>query len=941
MLLKRASGYALLLALVAAAFPARAQEEPPFPDAGTLDPNLGPPPGIEAIEVSGERLDATDIQDEAQAITAFSGADLDRASIVNVDSLQFNVPGLHVGQSGTAPIITLRGIGTENASLTGEPGVAFHIDGINMARPAAARVAFFDLESLDVKRGPQGLLGGKNSTSGSINIITRKPSDEFEVAGDVLFGNYDHIRYRGALNVPLGEYAAARFAYFQEMRDGFLDDVDRGDSRDPFDADDWGGRFHLRVNPTESVELLFSGNFFEQGGVGPQADVVPRHREDFLCNRNFPVAVRRTLGGRTFWARESRDVLVDTDLTPTTKCATRNITNPIVVSGWVEPGLGAATGETTLRDPATGQILIDPLTNAPIPTQIRQVTNADGTRSTRYLSREEFIHVPASEDTDPRKIHLDTSASQLNRYWGWSTQADWDVPEMPLFGETHVKLLGGFQHTGGDFVQDFDATDAVIVSYDLEDKARQYTSELLWDGMFGERLEWQTSFFYAHEKASRDVAVPDLLRPTALPQPTRGVFIPQETNNKSYGAALNNIFNATDDLRLSLGGRWIKDSKQTKMERFEPFPLGDPASTFRGCEGNLASASLNPPRGAPYAYLIPAYPNDWCSSLTRGTMWGAGVDWRPFGGDHLLYAKLDRGYKSGGFQAGTVGTYTPERIWAYAAGTKSEFFDQRLTVNFEAFFYAYSDLQLVILDGFSLRTENSDARMYGYDIEADATPIDGLRLGAVVSFLKTETLDYFSLDPTTEPPGAGINENLYINYQNQRLLERESAEVAYRSGDRSPQAYYENRRCYANYTEASAPVQPCGTLVGTVGGLDDFSGKDLSRSPKWKITLSSEYEIPLGSFGSLTPRVQYTWQDDTYFRAFNRDFDLQEAHHLTNAKLIWTSPEDRWSVEAFIENIEDETPKQNILIGPRQINSPPLVWYGPPRFYGVQVGFKY
>ena len=96
-----------------------------------------------------------------------------------------------------------------------------------------------------------------------------------------------------------------------------------------------------------------------------------------------------------------------------------------------------------------------------------------------------------------------------------------------------------------------------------------------------------------------------------------------------------------------------------------------------------------------------------------------------------------------------------------------------------------------------------------------------------------------------------------------------------------------------------------------------------------------------GRFGSLTPRVQYTWQDDTYFRVFNREFDLQKAYHLTDVKLTWTSPEDRWTLEAFVSNIEDEAAKQNILIGPRQFGSPPLAWYGPPRFYGMQVGFKY
>src|SRR5262245_8313846 len=154
--LRRAATLLTVLGALGAVSPALAQDEvdsdeghEPAPQATSpatppddypvLPPAAEPPSGIEAIEVTGERMNDANVQDEAQAISAFTAEDLDRANIVSVDSLQFNVPGLHVGQSGQAPIITLRGIGTENASLTGEPGVAFHVDGINISRPGAAR----------------------------------------------------------------------------------------------------------------------------------------------------------------------------------------------------------------------------------------------------------------------------------------------------------------------------------------------------------------------------------------------------------------------------------------------------------------------------------------------------------------------------------------------------------------------------------------------------------------------------------------------------------------------------------------------------------------------------------------------------------------------------------------------------------------------------------
>jgi outer membrane receptor protein involved in Fe transport len=909
---------ALLLGSVATSA-ARAQQQGGEPGPPQSPPRLepppsiedvAPPPGIEAIEVTGERLNDANVQDEAQAITAFTGADLDRANIVSVDTLAFNVPGLHVGQSAQAPIITLRGIGTENASLTGEPGVAFHVDGINLGRPAAARVAFFDLETLDVKRGPQGLLGGKNSTSGSINLITNKPTDEYEAGGDVRFGNYDRVRLRGHVNVPmawLGEGTAARVALYRETRDGFLDNKYVSDSEDPFDADDFGLRAHFKMTPTDRLDLLFSYNYFKQDGNGPQADIVPIQRTIVpqgsipadLLPPNTEYACADELNARP------PIVFADTSsfMPATARCATRVVAQA-----------GRIPGNYPAGRPATRRITYDRHTGVPgqvIPTTIVQT----GSRQSSTLAefQQQKAYDAATIDGDPREIYLDSNPTQHNRYWGWSTHLGWDAPALPLLGETRLELLGGFQKTIGGVKNDFDATDARISYYEADDDADQYSGELQWTGLTAaERLEWKASLFHLHEQAERNVFSP------GIDDPLFGQTIDQETDNKAYGAALHGTYELTGTLRFSLGGRWIKDRKESWFERFL-FQAVDPNSQFRGCTGNLGI------QGPPPA---PARTNEKCQLTDRETMWGTGLEWRPFGDDHLLYAKLDRGAKSGGFRAGMPGEYLPERIWAYAAGTKSEFFDQRLRVNLEGFFYSYEDLQLVIIDGLVLRTENSDARMWGWDLESQLSPIEGLNLSAVVSYLRTETIDYHSLDPATA-----------YQVQASRLGEREDAEALYQEGIRDDTAFFETRRgCLSPKLDGS--LVACNTL-GDAGALDDFSGNVLSRSPRWKLTLSGDYEIPLGRFGSLIPRIQYTWQDETFFRAFNKDFEKQEPYHLTDASLTWKSPEDRWNVELFVSNIEDEAPKQNILIGPRYFGSPPLAWYGPPRFYGVQIGFKY
>jgi iron complex outermembrane receptor protein len=806
-------------------------------DEGAAGGELSPeemvsPEGVEAIRVTGERLDVTDVQDEAQAITAFSMDDLDKMNITSVEGLALNVPGLHVGQQGQNAIVTLRGVGTENASLTGEPGVAFHVDGINYGRPSAARVAFFDLQSIQVNRGPQGLKGGKNSTSGSINVFTNDPSTDYEVEGDALFGNYDRVRVRGHVNVPIGEVAATRLAMFYEDRDGYLDNKFFNDSRDPFDADNFGLRAKLRLMPSDSLDVVLGYNYYKETGNGPQADLVP-----------------------VFNGKPCRNT----------------------------PGSPIPADLTTV-----------------MPTNTVCRTTGGGFDFTQNPPRRTpTVWTPAVEDPEPREIYTDRSSAQDSRYWGFSGKIDWQAPELPLLGSTDVKLLGGYQRTETSFDWDFDSTSLSDFNLDLLQEVDEYSSELQWSGNAGERLRWQASLFYMHQEGEGFT-----LAPAVQANQVATLEIEQEVENKSYGAALHGEYYATESLTFSLGGRWIKDRKRSFLKRRN-------AEEFQACEGLLN-------RGRPGPGLDPILPS--CDLTDRGTAWGARLEWRPLEG-HLVYAGIDRGFKSGGFSSGGVGEYKPEKIWAYTLGTKSEFFDSRLRINLEGFFYAYQDMQLALIDGTAIRTENSDTRMYGWDLEAEAQPLPGLSLRAVLNYIDTETLDYYSLDPVS----------LGSLFENERTNQRTRAES-------SGLPFPGDRACLQQGT--SNVFVPCAE-VGDRDGLDDFSGNELSRSPEWKFTFSAEYAIPLGDYGTLTPRAQYTWVDDTYFRVFNRDFDLQEDFHKTDLKLIWTSPEERWTVEGFVENLEDEDVIQNVLVGSRTLGAPPLAWYGTPRFYGVRLGFRY
>ena len=872
----------LALALVLTATSASAQLQ---------DPSESPAPGREApvqvdeITVTGARSDVTDIQSEAQAISAFSMEELDRANIVNVDQLAFNVPALHVGQQGSDSIITLRGISTENATITGEPGVAFHIDGVSYGRPAAARVAFFDLEGLQVLRGPQGSLGGKNSTAGWIHATTRKPTADFSAKTDVQWGSYNQRRWRGALNIPLNESVQTRFAFTREDRQGFqrnllFDDRDR----DAFDTDDFGWRAHLRAIPSDSFEILTTFNYYEAKGNGVGAEIVPLEPEK-RCNP-FPPPF-------------------GTGFNPLTRF----------------PSF-AGCPANPLRTDTQGR-----------PAPVYAATGFDLERQARFLNFEnpETLGDPRSlaerASSVPHEVYLNDSSSQENTFWGWTTTADWDAPTLPLLGDTQLNGILAYQVTDLDSSGDFDGTDIpIFTARDSLTDTDQQTAQLQWlGGGWDGLLDWQGSLFVARETSERDTLA--IVRLATL-VPLR---VDQTAENTSYGVALSTTWGLLDNLSLTLGGRYIKDVKRNKILRNNPSDTENSfGSRIAVCTGGARDVKgLLLPNGRERADGKPDDGNPTCESSYRQTTGDLTLEWWPEE-ESLLYAKVANGFKAGGFAQGQSGEYKPEKIWSFSLGSKNTFFDDRLTANLEYYFYNYRDLQLVLVDGIAFRTDNADAEIQGLDLEFQAEPLPGLRFNGNGSWLDSEFTQYLAVDPVDVIVAANCR-TLQVSLDPNPLL----------------------------------PDPGCAP--------SDWSGNELSRAPQWSFTLGAEYEIYLGRFGTLTPRVQYYWQDDTWYRPFNRTAensgdntpcpipnakpqsgcdqgkllnaaearDLQEAYHFTDFKLIWRSPSEGWTAEAFLQNLENEVVYQNVLTGTPLLSSPQLAWYGNPRVYGFRVGFRY
>ena len=180
--------------------------------------------GLEIVVTTATKTEK-DILDTSQAVTALSGSQLLELGLNNIRDLNNMIPGLYVQNTDTnAPIITLRGIRTENVTELGDPAVGIHVDGVYVARPQAANALMFDLERTELTRGPQGTLYGRNSVVGTLNIVTAKPN--FDIQGgslNLVGGQLSEAGLRAHYNLPINEKLALRFAYMEQSKDSFLD----------------------------------------------------------------------------------------------------------------------------------------------------------------------------------------------------------------------------------------------------------------------------------------------------------------------------------------------------------------------------------------------------------------------------------------------------------------------------------------------------------------------------------------------------------------------------------------------------------------------------------------------------------------------------------------------------------------------------------------------
>lgn len=224
--------------------------------------------GLDDIVVTAQRHEEN-LQRAAIAVSAVAGETLTEQSITQATDLTRLVPSLQIAPASSFTQIYLRGVGTFGANAFAEQGVAFNLDGVYLSRPAAPAGLFYDLERLEVLKGPQGTLYGRNATGGAVNVITAKPRLG-ETSGRLTaeYGNYDAIKTSGAVNLPIGDQFALRLAGQVAKHDGYF-----SDGYD--DEDTWAVRGQLRGEFSDRVNATLSIDYADVGGMGGGGTIVP------------------------------------------------------------------------------------------------------------------------------------------------------------------------------------------------------------------------------------------------------------------------------------------------------------------------------------------------------------------------------------------------------------------------------------------------------------------------------------------------------------------------------------------------------------------------------------------------------------------------------------------------------------------------------------------
>jgi len=679
--------------------------------------------GLEEIVVTAQRRE-TSLQTTPVAITAYTGEALAESKVFTVNDLAANVPAFSL-TAGTPLDVELNIRGITNTRLdapSADPSVGTFVDGVYMGRTGDLNYDFYDLERVEVIRGPQGVLLGKNVVGGALSVVTAKPS--FEGSGSLLgsYGNYGATLLSGHVNGGINDSIAGRLSFQYRKHDGYATDILHGREVEDLDS--------LQVRG----QLLFAPD-----GSAWQT----RLALDYNKDSNHGINVVAVDGGtRTCEVEYFRS-----------NC-TRPWSNLRAFLGLTDPRQNVAQSVQYKGDSA--------------PTQ--QFMRREGFGAVLDIAREgsvaTFNSLTAYRDGQGAQLYDQTGAGPEALGWSATRWTQYRAFVDAKYGTRPATSNNGL----------FLFAQPVNEAADIKQFSQEFR---LTSADKDSRFDWIAGAYYKSDRISKidrfigenfaGLAFPGGNNPlSTLSGENRWVNDGRITN---YAGFVQGGFKFTDNLKLSVGVRYTSDEKKgnvsgTAIATGDRFSPNDPRPVVT-LNGNCYRPDGTIVSPAPAACTAP---NRWAFSAGEGflTAYGkkwnkttpqATLDWKQ--SDALfLYATVARGFKGGGYDdtpadtATAIKPYNPETVTNYEIGFKANLLDRRIRLNADVFFMDYKDLQVTQTNAACLCniTDNAAAAdIKGIEAEFLFAATDHLRLSLSGSYVDATYKDFLesTINPST------------------------------------------------------------------------------------------------------------------------------------------------------------------------------------------------
>jgi outer membrane receptor protein involved in Fe transport len=868
---------------------------------------------LEELVVTAQKREES-LQKVPIAVSAFNQDALKAQRIDGGVNLVNAVPNLTYTRRALSSNFQIRGIGAQLFSVSGDDGVGVHHNNVPLTTNRLFDADFYDVERVEVLRGPQGTLYGRNATGGVVNVITNKPTDSFEGSLTAEFGNYNSRRFQGFVNVPLGDMFAVRAAVFSLNRDGYTTNLLTGGDLDGRDVR--AGRVTLSFRPSDRFQafLLWDG-FREDDTRGPRKQ---------LCKKD--PGLTSVLGVPTGVAQAGL----------TQGCLPATVYDP--------QSYGTSNTLSTFSGILGRQLGI-------------QTTDAfAGKTVSRDLRAVEVVGTPVY------RPHMDLY--ELNLAWK-------ATPELTLTSLTSYNK--NVNHTRGDTTGGYASVpfpvSARLPTGALDDPQLGLADRFeIESGVFGDSDQWTQEFRaqsdfagplnfnaggiyvdyerlnFTYVAANLATAAVRALVPTAYIDPLRepdlsghNYFVSRTEYKLRSKALFGEVYwQATDTLRLTVGLRYTDDHKWTR---------------------GSGSTLFTPGRGPTFSV-----PQTVDFKETTGRV---NLQWSPdlgFTESTIAYASYARGYKGGGFNPpgvialGLPSAYAPEFVDAYEVGTKNTLLHGTLQLNLTAFYYDYQGYQIGRSVNKSIFNENIDATIKGVEFESVWAPVQGLRLNANAGYLDTRIKKGVVVDSFNRTQGDPAY--VYGNSTTGGCIVRASGLAAILAAPGGP-AVMADRVCSgpasvaaglvaAGSTPAAAAALAAGaysyganvSLYSSGAGegvRQDLAGNQLPNAPKWTLSLGAQYRWELPGRWSATLRGDYYRQARSFARNNNAFFDRIRAWENINASLIVAQADDDLEFQLFVKNLRNKDTIVGFEINDENVGALRNVYVLDPRLYGVSV----